>query len=64
MGKSIDDNKITGGIPPNFDKKAVHDEELVDFTIEVNNVKMVYVSWAEKAIASRMHHQDSQKCIL
>ena len=32
-GKSIDDSKITGGIPPNVDKKVVSDEALVDFAI-------------------------------
>ena len=39
VGKSIDNSKITGGIPPNFDEKVVSDEELVDFTIQVHNVK-------------------------
>ena len=37
--RSIDDSKITGGIPSYFDKKVVSDEELVDLAIEVNNVK-------------------------
>ena len=42
--KTIDDTNITSGIPPNFDKKVVSDEELVAFAIEVANVKKWYMS--------------------
>ena len=47
-GKSIDNSKITGGIPPNFDKKVVSDKELVDFEIEIHNVKKWYMSPEQK----------------
>ena len=42
--KTIDNAKITGGIPPNFDKKVVSDEELIAFAIEIDNVKKWYMS--------------------
>ena len=42
--KSSDNAKITGGIPLNVDKKVVSDEELVEFAIEVANVKKIYMS--------------------
>ena len=41
--KTIDNAKITSGIPPNFDQKVVSDEELVGFVIEVDNVKKWYM---------------------
>ena len=47
-GKSIDNSNITGGIPPNFYKKIVSDEELVDFATEVYNVKKWYMSPEQK----------------
>ena len=37
--KSLDDTKIDGGIPPNFDKKFISDRELMKVATEVNNVK-------------------------
>ena len=39
MTEKLDDSKITGSIPPHFDKKFASNEELVDFAIEVDNVK-------------------------
>ena len=37
--KSLDNIKIDGGIPPNFDKKVISDIELMKFATEVDNVK-------------------------
>ena len=37
--KSLDDIKIDGGIPTNFDKKVISDIELMKFATEVDNVK-------------------------
>ena len=42
--KSLDDIKIDGGIPPNFDKKVISDIELMKCTTEVDNVKRCYMS--------------------
>ena len=38
--KTLDDVKLHGGKPPNFDKKVVSDVELVESATEVHNVKM------------------------
>ena len=46
--KCIDNSKITGYIATSFDKKVVSDEEFVDFTIEVHNVKKWYMSLEHK----------------
>ena len=42
--KSLDNIKIDGGIPPNFDKKVISDIELMKFATEVDNVKRWYMS--------------------
>ena len=42
--KSLDDIKIDGGIPPNFDKRVISDIELMKFATEVDNVKKWYMS--------------------
>ena len=41
--KTLDNAKIHGGVPPNFDKKVVSDVELVEFATEEHNVKKWYM---------------------
>ena len=42
--RSLDNIKIDGGKPPNFDKKVISDIELMKFATEVDNVKRWYMS--------------------